>query len=477
MSTNDPSAPAFPMARCPFSPPPEYAKLRDEAPVSQVTMPDGGKAWLFTRHADVKAVLSDNRFSTDSSKPGFPILSPVRKAQLQSETPKAFIRLDPPDHTKFRRMLTKDFMVSHIEAMRPKIERIVNELLDRMEAKGPPCNFYEDVALALPTVIISDILGVPYEDRVFFQERSKDRLNYAGDPAASVKATQELREFIGKLYDEKLKDLGNRDDLISRLISSQVLPGHMTRAEAIANIDLLLLAGHETTSNQISLGVLSLLLHPDQKEALVKDSSLVKSVVEESLRFHTILHFQGVRVAVEDVEVGGHLIRKGEGVLALLNAANRDPSVFSSPDEFNIHRDGIRQHVAFGFGVHQCLGQPLARVELQTIFTALFQRFPSLSLAVPVEKLEFNQGAAVYGVKSLPLTWTPKTPKPKRFFSVDVSKCVGGGQCVVAAPKIFSQSEDDGLVQILDDNPPPSEYEAIREAARLCPVLCIHVDK
>ena len=167
----------------------------------------------------------------------------------------------------------------------------------------------------------------------------------------------------------------------------------------------MLLAGHETTSNQIALGILLLLLHPDQRDEIVADPSLVKNAVEESLRFLTILHYQAIRVAVEDADINGFQVKKGEGVLALLAAANRDPARFADPEEFNIHREGARHHVAFGFGIHQCLGQPLARLELQIIFSALFRRFPSIRLAVPLEELEFNSGAAVYGVKALPLTW------------------------------------------------------------------------
>jgi cytochrome P450/ferredoxin len=282
-----------------------------------------------------------------------------------------------------------------------------------------------------------------------------------------------VRAFLDKLYGEKMEDLGSSSDLISRLITSQVLPGHMTREEAVAMIDLILIAGHETTSNMIALGTLSLLMHPEQKDQLVADPALVNRAAEEMLRFHSILHFKGERVALEDVEVGGQLIRKGEAVLALVSAANRDPSEFPEPDKFDVHRDA-RQHIAFGFGVHQCLGQPLARVELQSVFTVLFQRMPSLKLAVPVKELEFNSNAAVYGVKALPVTWTRKA---KTFFTVDVSKCIGGGQCVMAAPKVFAQNEDDGLVKVLNDNPPVEEQEAIREAARLCPARCIHVAK
>lgn len=473
MSSQNIDAPAFPMSRCPFSPPPQYAQLRETTPISRVTMPDGTPAWLLTRYEDVKAVLSDNRFSTDPATPGYPFLSPARAAQLRSEKPKAFLRMDPPEHSKFRRMLTREFMVSHIESMRLAIEKKVAELLDQLEAKGPPCDFFEDFALALPTAIISEILGVPYEDRQYFQERSEAKLDLTRDPEASAKATVEMRAFIDGLYEKKLENAANCEDLISRLITSQVIPGHLTREEAVALIDLVLIAGHETTSNMITLGTLSLLMHPDQREQLVADPSLVGKAVEEMLRFHSILHFKGERVALQDVEVGGQLIRKGEAVLALVNAANRDPSQFSNPDVFDIHRDA-RHHVAFGFGVHQCLGQPLARVELQSVFKALFQRLPDLKLAIPAEELDFNFQGVVFGLKSLPLTWTPKA---KRFFTVDVSRCVGGGQCVVAAPNVFAQNEADGLVVVLNENPPVEEYEAIRDAARLCPAVCIHVEQ
>jgi cytochrome P450/ferredoxin len=439
-------------------------------------MPDGSLAWLVTRYDDVKAVLSDNRFSTDPASPGYPFLSPARAAQLQSEKPKAFIRMDPPEHTRFRRMLTKDFMVANIEAMRPMIEQTVHSLIDDLESKGPPCDFFKDFALALPTTIISNILGVPHKDREYFQERSKTKLDLSVAPAVSIKATQEMRAFLDKLYGEKLENASDGRDLISRLITTQVIPGHMTREEAVAMIDLVLIAGHETTSNMITLGTLSLLMQPEQRDQIVANPALVKNAVEEMLRFHTILQFKGERVALDDVEIGGQLIRKGEGVLALISAANRDPAAFPDPDKFDIHRE-VRHHVAFGFGVHQCLGQPLGRVELQSVFSILFQRLPTLKLAVPIEALNFNSAAAVYGLHSLPVTWAAAEASPaiKKFFTVDVSKCVGGGQCVMAAPTVFAQNEEDGLVKVINENPSPEEHEAVREAARLCPALCIHV--
>ncbi|WP_263144936.1 cytochrome P450 [Pseudomonas sp. RIT-PI-AD] len=477
MSSNDSRAPSFPMKRCPFSPPPEYAQIREEAPISKVTMPDGSQAWLMTRYDDVKAVLGDNRFSTDASTPGYPFIAPARAALLMNEKPKTLIRLDPPEHTKHRRMLTKEFMLTQVEAMRPFVQKTVDELLDHLESldcSENPVDFAEEFALALPTTVIANLLGVPYEDRDFFQERAQAKLDLTADPEVPLRAGEEMRAYLDKLIEEKMSSPGNRDDLISRLINNQVVPGHLSREEALATIELLLMGGHETTANMIALGTLSLLMNPRQKDELIADPSLVKNAVEEMLRFHTIVHYNGPRVALEDVEVGGQLIRKGEGVMAMISAANRDPEQFPNPDAFDIHREA-RHHVAFSYGPHQCLGQQLARLELQIVFTSLFQRFPTLELAVPVESLRFNHDAFVYGIKSLPLKWASKTPK--KFFSVDYSRCVGGGLCVMAAPKVFAQNEDDGLVIVLDENPPPEEHEAVREAARLCPALCIHIDK
>jgi len=434
-------------------------------------MPDGTLAWLFTKHEDVRAVLGDNRFSTKPSNPGYPFISPARASLLINENPPALIRMDPPEHTKFRRMLTKEFMFAHVETMRPSIQKTVNELLDAIEAKGKPFDLVQDLALALPTTIIANLLGVPYEDRDFFQERSQAKLDMSADPSVPIQATKEMREYLDRLITEKIENPGNRSDLISRLITSQLVPGHMTREEALSMIELLLMGGHETTANMIALGTLSLLMHPDQKDELVADPSLVNNAVEEMLRFHTINHFNGPRVALEDVVVGGQLVKKGEGVLALIAAANRDPAAFPEPDNFDIHRKAVH-HLAFSYGVHQCIGQPLARAELQIVFSTLFQRLPTLALTVPVEQLEFRFDGFVYGVKSLPVTFTPRA---KKFFTIDASKCVGGGMCVMAAPKVFAQNEDDGLVVVLDDNPPPEQHEAVREAARLCPAIVIKI--
>jgi cytochrome P450 len=406
MSAEAATPPTFPMDRCPFSPPPEYAELRSEQPVAKVLMPDGSNAWLLTRYDDVKSVLGDTRFSTSPKQPGYPMISPSRAAQLIHEDPAAIIRLDPPEQTRQRRMVTREFTLATVQTYRPFIQETVDHLLDELERKGPPCDFAEDFALALPSTVIATILGVPLWDHEYFQERAQAKLDLEADPEVPLKAGREMRAYLDTLVTTKMESPEPQDDLISRYIRAELVPGHVTREQALITIELLLMGGHETTANMIALGTLSLLLHPEQRDALIADPDLVPNAIEEMLRFHTIVHYNGPRVATEEIEVRGHTFHKGEGVLAMISAANRDPERFPNPDAFDIHRDA-RQHLAFSFGVHQCLGQQLARAELQIVFTTLFQRLPSLRLAIPEDELKFNFDSFVYGIKSLPLTWTP----------------------------------------------------------------------
>lgn len=404
--------PAFPMERCPFSPPPQYAELRGTDPISRVRTPDGTEAWLLTRYDDVKAVLGDLRFSTSPKQPGYPFISPSRESQLVHEDPAAFIRLDAPEHNRQRRMFTKEFAYATVQQYRPLIRQAVDDLLDELVRKGPPCDFAEDFALPLTSLVIATLLGVPVDDREYFNERAQAKLDLKADPEVPLRAGKEMRAYLDGLITEKMAHPEKYDDLISRYVKAQLIPGHVTREQALITIELLLMGGHETTANMIALGTLSFLLHSDQKDALVADPSIIGNAIEEMLRFHTIVHYNGPRVALEDVEVGGQTIHKGDGVLAMISAANRDPDQFPEPDAFDVHREA-RHHVAFSYGIHQCLGQHLARIELETVFTTLFQRLPSLRLAVPLEQLTFNFDAFVYGIKSLPLTWTPETDEEK----------------------------------------------------------------
>ncbi len=406
-ATLDPTAaldvPQFPLTRtCPFDPPKQYDEFRKAGGPQKVRLWDGSPAWIFTSFEDVRAVMSDNRFSGAPATPGFPMLSAARAAVLNE--PPTFLRMDPPAHGPLRRMFTKEFMVKRIDAMRPRIEELIYELYGQMQAAGQPFEFVEGFALPLTSTVISEFLGVPAEDREFFQEQSRLKILMGVDPAIPKMASARLNAYFDQLLKKKEADPHAENDMLSRLILDQVLPGHLSHEDAVLHADILTMAGHETTANQIALGTLSFLQNPDQKQKLLDEPTLLKSAVDEMLRFHTIVQYNAPRVATEDIDVNGHLIHKGEAVFALVAAANRDPEVFKCPNDFDITRQPDN-HLAFSYGIHQCLGQPLARAELQSVFGSLFHRFPGLKLAVPFEEIEFKSDHFVYGVEALPLAW------------------------------------------------------------------------
>lgn len=314
--------------------------------------------------------------------------------------------MDPPEHGQYRRTLTKEFMAKRMQELRPLVQQSLDHLLDEMESKGAPADFIEAVALPLPSLVISIMLGVPYADHDKLQKWSGDRMDLSIAPEALTQSAKNMNEYIDALLLKKERNPGEGSDLLSRMAIEWINPGKVSHADAVQMATLLYLAGHETTANQIGLGLLSLFQHPEQRAALMSDGSLVKGAVEEMLRFHSITHMNSNRVATQDVEIGGQLIRKGEGVLALLHGANHDPVAFPDPERFDIRRDTKDQsHVAFSFGIHQCLGQPLARLELQVVFETIFKRFPNLRLAVPEDALRYKDKSFVYGLKALPVSW------------------------------------------------------------------------
>ncbi|MES1975620.1 MAG: cytochrome P450 [Pseudomonadota bacterium] len=398
------TSPKFPLPRsgCPFDPPQQYEAMRESGGPQQVRLWNGDPCWIFTSFADVRAVLSDNRFSTVPTKPGFPMLSAARSAVLT--VPPTFIRMDPPEHGALRRMFTKEFMIKRIDAMRPRILALVEGLYADLEKRGRT-ELVQEFALPLTSTVISEFLGVPAEDREFFQEQSRLKVLMDVDPEIPREASAKLIAYFDELLKRKEADPHANDDVLSRLVLDQVEPGHLSHDDAVRHADLLTMAGHETTANQIALGMLSFIQFPEQKEKLLTaDAELMKSAVDEMLRYHSIVQFNAPRVALEDVEVNGHLVKKGEGLFALIAAANRDPAVFECPNDFDITR-APDNHLAFSYGVHQCLGQPLARAELQTVFGTIFQRFPGLRLEVPFEEIVFKGDHFVYGLEALPLTW------------------------------------------------------------------------
>jgi cytochrome P450 len=384
---------------CPFDPPAVYARLRDERPVSRVRLPSGQEAWLLTRHEDVRAALDDSRFCSDMSLPGFPFLHAKPTEPVLKGT---FIRMDGEEHARYRRMLTGEFSVARMTALRPTIERMVDGLLDRVEASGPPADLVASLALPLPSMVICRLLGVPYDEHPYFQDRTRTLFDTTSDAQQIAAAKTEIASYLDRLVASK--ERAPADDLVSRMLVEQVRPGHLDRADLVTISWMLLAAGHETTANMIGIGILMLLERPAQLAEVRSDAALIAGAVEELLRHQTVMQLGMTRVAVEDAWIGGQLIRAGEGVIALLAAANRDEEVFPDANRLDIHRRA-RSHLAFGYGPHACLGHALARLELQVTFGRLVRRLPGLALAVPVDRLRFRQNMIVYGVWELPVTW------------------------------------------------------------------------
>ncbi|CAM5243417.1 cytochrome P450 [Streptomyces xanthochromogenes] len=394
-------APAFPADRtCPYQLPDEYSKLRDQPDaLTPVTLFDGRRAWVVTKHETARRLLADPRLSSDRNHTDFPATSPRFEA-IRAGRP-AFIGMDPPEHGPRRRMTISEFTVKRIKGMRPGIERIVNGFIDEMLAGGPPADLVSQFALPVPSMVICELLGIPYADHDFFQDASR-RLVQSLDVDSAVTAREDLNGYLDGLITKMQDKPGS--GLLNTLVTRQLAAGEIDREELVSTALLLLVAGHETTASMTSLSVITLLEHPDQHAALRADPALVPGAVEELLRYLAIADIAGGRVATADIDVDGQIIRAGEGVIVTNSIANRDGSVFENPDSLDVHRTA-RHHLSFGYGVHQCLGQNLARLELEVILTTLFDRIPTLRLAVPVERLSLRPGTTIQGVNELPVTW------------------------------------------------------------------------
>jgi cytochrome P450 len=397
--------PSYPMARaegCPLDPPPDLGALQADTPLARVRLWDGSAPWLVTRHAEQRALLADQRVSADAARTGYPHQS--RGLQARRSGAPSFIAMDDPEHARLRRMVTSAFTIRRIEAMRPGIQRIVDELIDELLSGPTPADLVTAFALPVPSLVICQFLGVPYADHDFFQRTSRTLINRETPADTAQEARDELLGYLDRLIGRKLGDPG--DDLLSRLAAERVLTGEISRQDLAAMGLLLLIAGHETTANMIALGTLALLTHPDQLAAIreTSDPGLITRTVEELLRYLSIVHSGRRRVALEDIEIAGQVIRAGEGIILPTEIANRDAAVFPDPDALDVHRDS-RGHMAFGFGVHQCLGQPLARLELQVVYGTLYRRVPTLALAADIGQIPFKHDGIVYGVYELPVTW------------------------------------------------------------------------
>ncbi|WP_282090442.1 cytochrome P450 [Streptomyces tendae] len=390
---------AFPQDRtCPYQPPAGYDALRAARPLTRIALFDGRPAWLVTGHTAARRLLADQRLSTDRTRDGFPATS-ARLAAVRARRT-ALLGVDDPEHRAQRKMVLPEFTLKRAAALRPRIRQIVDERLDAMVAQGPPADLVTAFALPVPSMVICALLGVPYADHDFFEAQSR-RLLRGPLPADVMDARDRLEAYLGELVDRKRKAPG--DGLLDDLVRRQSADGAVDREQLIAFGVILLVAGHETTANMISLGTYTLLTNPRRLAELRADPALLPGAVEELMRVLSIADGL-LRVATEDVEVDGQTIRTGDGVVFSTSVINRDESVYPDPDALDWHRPA-RHHVAFGFGIHQCLGQNLARAELEIALRTLFDRLPGLRLAAPAEEIPFKPGDTIQGMLELPVTW------------------------------------------------------------------------
>ena len=387
-------------AGCPLAPPAEFALWREEGTPRRATnLFLGQPAWVVSRYEDIRAALTDPRLSAKT------IPEAMTPTGEDNDAAVLFPRTDDPEHNRLRRMLTRDFTVRRAKEMAPEIQRLVDNRLDDIIAAGPPCNYVSDFALPVPSLVICLLLGVPYADHDHFQEHSTGALDVRSSEEQKVAAIMAMFGYINELLERKKVEPG--DDLLSRLMHDNVGKGEMSVATAAMTGFIMLQAGHETTASMIALGTLLLLQNPDAMARLreADDPAVSLKIVDELLRYLTIVHSGLVdRVATEDIEIRGQLVRAGEHVVMNLTAGNFDGDFVDNPTVFDIERNG-RGHLAFGYGVHQCIGQNLARTELQIALTTVARRLPNLQLAVPLKELNFMNDQAIYRMEEMPLTW------------------------------------------------------------------------
>jgi cytochrome P450 len=397
-----PEAPRFPFRReCPLDPPSLYARAREAAPLYAVTLWNGRRAWLVTRHAEIRAVLTDDRrFSGAMAQPDFPTVTEARVTVDRNE--RAFVGMDNPAHDHYRRMFTREFSVRRMLALKPRIQAIADAAIDELVAQGPPADLAATLAVKFPSLVMSELIGSPYEDHRFIIDCAVGRHGLTQTPGEALEKARALAAYFRRLIDAKEAAPG--DDLVSRVIESHVKPGHLSREDFAEIGAMILRAGHDTTTNMIGMGMLLVLRDDALRRRLAARPEAVDAAVEELLRFVTPVQFSPRRVALEDVEIGGVTVRRGEGLFLLLASANRDERVFADPDRLDFGRDAS-DHLTFGYGIHQCLGQTLARYELQVVYPALLGRLPGLRLAAPLEEIRFKDDMQIYGVHNLPVAW------------------------------------------------------------------------
>ncbi len=369
----------------------ELSQIRAERAVHPLTIPGGSTVWLVTRYDDVRAVLGDTaRFSNDFGN--------ITGMGSNQDDPGGLGFRDPPEHTRLRRMLTPEFTMHRLRRLEPRITAIVNEQLDLVQKEGPRADLVSSFALPIPSLVVCELLGVPYEDRADFLRFSTDRFDFSAGPEASLQAINDSMAYLTELVARERRAPG--EGLLGALLREH--GDDVTDRELASLADGLLTGGHDTTTSMLALGTLWLLENPEFL-ALVRDTDdHIDQVVEELLRYMTVVQVAFPRFAREDLELAGQPIAKGEMVLCSLSAANRDAILGEDMDTADPNRRELKSHLAFGHGVHRCIGAPLARMEMRVAYPALLRRFPGLRLA---GEPAYRQVAIVYGLDSLPVEW------------------------------------------------------------------------
>jgi cytochrome P450 len=372
-----------------------------KCPVNKVLLPDDSTAWLVTGFAEAREVMIDQRYSRAL------LFAPGRQVYgVEATLADAIIAMDPPEHTRLRKLVASAFTEKRIQALRPRVARIVDDLIDAMLAGPRPADLSYSFSLMVPASVICVLLGVPITDIDRFHEWSNAIFaDWSRSPDKIAEAYASMSRYMSELIAQKRT--APSDDLISVLIDARDAGDKLTEVELVQICIGLLAAGHETTANSINMSFVALSQHPDQLARLTADPGLIPAAVEELLRYVMISGSGFIplaRVTREEVRLGGVTIPAGETVLPSFNVANRDPSAFDDPDRLDVGRTP-KPHLGFGAGAHHCLGAQLARMELQEAFRGLLTRLPGLRMTVPMSELEFREGQAIASMRALPVTW------------------------------------------------------------------------
>ncbi|HZE37617.1 MAG TPA: cytochrome P450 [Stackebrandtia sp.] len=390
-------------AGCPFDPPGALTQLAADRPIGRMTYPDGHLGWLVTDHALSQRVLADPRFSHRVELRHAPVQEGTLPTDDRSTPPGFFAVMDAPEHTRYRRLLTGYFTMRRMRRLEARISEITERHLDTMARAEPPVDLVCAFALPIPSLVICELLGVPYADHGRFQAITARLVSTREDPDSQHVAMRDLHSYLADLV--RRKHSHPDDGILSALVDG----GELDDTEITSIGIILLVAGHETTANMIGLGTWALLRHPEQLARLRANPDLMDGAVDELLRYLTIVQFGLHRAALEDLELGGQAIGAGETVTVAASVANRDPRVFGGGDRLLVERDNARRHLAFGHGIHQCLGQQLARIELRVAYSGLLGRFEGLRPAVDDAEIPLRERAFTYGVHRLPVTWDSVT--------------------------------------------------------------------